>query len=437
MDQVGRVHEPALDRIRLAGDRRLTDTGGDGLRREGKALVRVVHLAARRRRVRRIRIGGHLHARRVVEAAFATPAAEQRIQQRDGAAALRIVAIPGGVASRVYQRRGTVTRHFARRCTDDFGRDPRFRVSPLRRVLRQFGLEVVEAVAVLRDVSRVVQALGHEDVHPGEQQREVRTRLHRQVVLRLARCNREARVRHDDRRAVAVRLRELLHLRVVHVLAEVRADQHQAAGIADVGAFWRTDFLAVRQVEAHVARTAALRKRRSRAVGDAVRPERVLEERAADAVAEQGDRFWPVFRLDRSHALGDVPERLVPGHLDPLFLAACLVPQQRRAQAVGIDAGADAARAAGAEPALAQRIVRVADDLPQAAIANVRDGIALPEADVAVRRNGADAGCACRHRATQRPGRGRSQRGGPSAEAGDLEKSPARNAIHDLFPAPH
>jgi hypothetical protein len=141
------------------------------------------------------------------------------------------------MAPRMHQRRGTVARHFTRRYADDFGRDPRLRISPLWSVLRQFGLEIIEAVAVLRNEIRIVEAFGHEDVHPGEQQREVRTRLHGQVVLRLARRNRESRVRHDDRRTVAVRLRELLHLRVVHVLAEVRADQHQAAGIADVGAF--------------------------------------------------------------------------------------------------------------------------------------------------------------------------------------------------------
>jgi hypothetical protein len=46
VDQVGRVHEPALDRIRLAGDRRLADARGDRFRRERKAPVRVIHLAA-------------------------------------------------------------------------------------------------------------------------------------------------------------------------------------------------------------------------------------------------------------------------------------------------------------------------------------------------------------------------------------------------------
>jgi hypothetical protein len=163
----------------------------------------------------------------------------------------------------------------------------------------------------------------------------------------------------------------------------------------------------------------------------------VLEKRSADAVAVHGDRFRSVFRLDRLHALGDVPERLVPGHLDPLFLAARLVAQQWRAQAIRVEMGADAARAAGAEPALAQRIVRVADYLPQLSISNVREGVALPEADVTERGNGVNAGRARRRRDAQRPGRGRSQGGGPGAKSGDLEKSPARNAIHGIVPALH
>jgi len=58
------------------------------------------------------------------------------------------------------------------------------------------------------------------------------------------------------------RLRELLHLRVVHVLAQVRADQHQAIGIPDVGRFGRADAGTEGEQEADVARAAALRIRR-------------------------------------------------------------------------------------------------------------------------------------------------------------------------------
>jgi len=50
----------------------------------------------------------------------------------------------------------------------------------------------------------------------------------------------------------------------------------------------------------------------------------VLQERAADAVAEERHRFGTVFGLDLLHAFGDVAERFVPGNLDPRFLARAL-----------------------------------------------------------------------------------------------------------------
>ena len=75
-------------------------------------------------------------------------------------------------------------------------------------------------------------------------------------------------------------------------------------------------------------------------------------------------------------------------------------------QPVGIEVRADAAGAARAQPAAAQRIVGVALDLPELAVPDVGDRAALPEADVAEGRHRADAGrLAVRRRAGERSGR--------------------------------
>ena len=431
VDQVRRIDEPALDRVGLAGECRLADARRDRLARKRITVVGVVYLASHRLGVGRVRVARHVHARREVEAALASPAAEQRVQQRNGASALRIVAVPGRAAARVDERRGAVARHDSRSLADQLGRDAGLRIGPLGRARRNLRLEVLEAEAVLLDVLAIVEAFRDDHVHPREQQREVGARLHRQVVLRLARGDREAGVGDDDRGAGSDGVSELLHLRVVHVLAEVRADQHQAAGVRDVGALRRADALAVGELEADVARSAALRERRRGDVRAAVCLERVLQERAADAVAEERHRLGTVLGLDLLHAFGDVAERFVPGDLDPRFLAAGLVAHQRRAQAIRVEVGADAAGPPRAKPSPGQRVVRMARDLPEPAVAHVGERVALPEADVAEGRDHARfaAGRLARH-GSQPAARARGDGCGARAEAGDLQEASPRNTIH-------
>ena len=84
-------------------------------------------------------------------------------------------------------------------------------------------------------------------------------------------------------------------------------------------------------------------------------------------------------------------ERLVPRDRGPLLLAALLPPDERRLEAVGVEVRADAAGAARAEAAPAERVVGVALDLPELAVADVGDRAALPEADVAEGGHRADA----------------------------------------------
>ena len=191
--------------------------------------------------------------------------------------------------------------------------------------------------------------------------------------------------------------------------------------------------LAERQLEADVARAAALRERGRGDVGDAVRLERVLEEVPPRPWLKSATASGPYSRLDLLQLLGDEAERLVPGDLGPLLLAAHARAHQRRAQAVGVEVGADAAGAARAQPAARERVVGVALDLPEDAVADRRDRVALPEAQVAEGRHRAHAlldrpprrAETTRERAED-PGRGR----GRGARSGDLEEPPSGEWTH-------
>ena len=283
-----------------------------------------------------MRIGRNVHFRRHIQAAFASPASHQRIEQGDGAAALRIVAIPTGVAAGMNEGRGPVARHLAGGGANRVGIDARLRIGPFRREGLDLRGKLLEAEAVLVDILLVVEFLADDHVHPGEQQGDIGSGLDRQIELGLAGRNREARVGDNQADAAADRMGELLHLGVVHVLAQVRADQHEALRVLNVRPLRRSDIVAVGEREADIARSAALRKRRRSNVVGAVGSERVLEERAAKSVDESRKRFGTIGGLDLLHLLGDEAQRLVPSHFLPLLLAALAYANQRRAQPVGI-----------------------------------------------------------------------------------------------------
>jgi len=155
----------------------------------------------------------------------------------------------------------------------------------------------------------------------------------------------------------------------------------------------------------------------------------VLEERAADAVREERDGLGAVARLDGVHPLGDVAEGLVPRHGRPLVVAAVPAPDERRLQAVGVEVRADAAGAAGAEAAAAERVLGVAFDLPQAAVAHGGDGAAFPETEIAEGRDGANAAPGGRPggppELAGRAADGAAGGGQPERGTRNLEKTPA------------
>ena len=212
----------------------------------------------------------------------------------------------------------------------------------------------------------------------------------------------------------------------------MRADQHQTTGVADVGALGAADTVAKGQVEAHVPRPPALGVGGGGQVGGAIGLEGVLEEGAADTVAEERHGLGTVFRLDLLHLLGDMPQGLVPGDLGPLLLPSLLSSHQRRPQSVGVVVGAQATGAAGAETATAQRVLGVPLDLPQLAALGVGDRPAAPEADVAVGRHGVDIGIVPGPGHDLAHGRWQSTAGGrkPGGTGGDLQKASSRQDRH-------
>ena len=170
------------------------------------------------------------------------------------------------------KRGRTIAGHFAGGFANDVGLNTRFGISPLGREIRDPGGKLLEAEAVSRYVFLVVEILAQQDIHPRQEKSDVGAGFDGQVPLGLAGGDGKTRIHHDEARTGGHRLRKLLHLRVVHVLTKVRADENDAARVGNVGALGRTDVFAEGEPESHVARAAALSKGGSGDVRCAVGP---------------------------------------------------------------------------------------------------------------------------------------------------------------------
>jgi len=168
---------------------------------------------------------------------------------------------------------------------------------------------------------------------------------------------------------------------------------------------------------------AALGERGAGESGAAVALHHVLDEAHADAVVEHGDRLGAVLGLDLLHLLGDEVHRLVPRHRRPLLLAALALAQQRLLQPVGVVVRADGTGAARAQAAAALRVERVADELPQPAVAHVGNSAAAPEAHLAEGRDGLHLAAGPGGLRQRRDLRGNGT--GAEARRRNLEESPA------------
>ncbi len=122
----------------------------------------------------------------------------------------------------------------SRAFADQVGRKVSERGGPLGRECRDVRRELFEADRPFGDEVPVDKAVADEDVHPGQQQRGVRAGLDGQPVVGLHRRGGEARIHDDQLRAARPSVGEILHHRVAGVLADVRADQDQAAGLVPI-----------------------------------------------------------------------------------------------------------------------------------------------------------------------------------------------------------
>ena len=226
---------------------------------------------------------------------------------------------------------------------------------------------------------------------PGQQQREIGGGPDRQPVFRLTGGHRKARVDGDHGSAVAYRIGKFLHLGVVHVFPEVAADQHDALGIANIGALRRADTFPEGEHVGFFPRPAALGIRRGGDIIGAIGLEQMFEEGAAGAVVKQGDAFRAVLLGDLFHLFGDIVERLVPAGFPEGLFATHVGADQGGAQALFVEVGPQAAGAAGTEPPVAVGIFGVAGDLPGLTVAGMHPAGAFPEADLANRRGSGNA----------------------------------------------
>ena len=99
---------------------------------------------------------------------------------------------------------------------------------------------------------------------------------------------------------------------------------------------------------------------------------------------------------------------------------------------VGVEVRADAARAARAEAAAAERVVGVALDLPELPVPDVGDRAALPEADVAEGGHLPDAALepGGAGRVTGQTSGRRARRRKTDGRAGNLQEPPPGNRVH-------
>ena len=177
---------------------------------------------------------------------------------------------------------------------------------------------------------------------------------------------------------------ELRDLRGEDVLAQVAADQHDQLRLLEVERLGRAEPLAERELVADVARPAALREGRLGAVRRAVRLHHGAEEARADPVREERHRLRPVLLLDRRSSRS---ARNVSASSQLTRSSGLLRPPRRSMrvlEAVGVVEQVDARVAAGAQPALRQRVVGVALDPHDPAVDDARQDAAAPEAHLAV-----------------------------------------------------
>ncbi len=269
-------------------------------------------------------------------------------------------------------------------------------------------------VGVARQELAVVQAERDDLVDQRQQQRAVGARLDRHPLVGDRRVAGAHRVDRDEAAPCALELRQR-DLHRVAVVVFGSADHHEQLGAVEVGPAELPKRAADRVDHSggHVDRAeAAVRRIVGRAELTCEQPRQRLHLVAS---GEEGEALR-VGGADLLQALLHHRQRLVPFDLDELAVAALAarLAQQRLGQPGRRVLLHDARRALGADHALVQRVVRVALDIAQLAIAQVDADAAAAGAHVAGGVAGFRAGFG------QRRARGVVKRGGGHARGGNL-----------------
>jgi hypothetical protein len=115
--------------------------------------------------------------------------------------------------------------------------------------------ELLKAGAALFDECPVVGLVPNQQVHPGKQDRDVRAGLEGQPHVRHVGGRTQTRVQDDQAGAPLPGLDEFLHLAVMGVLSEMRAQKNHAPSVVEVQGFGRGEFLPERKLVTHVKKS--------------------------------------------------------------------------------------------------------------------------------------------------------------------------------------
>ena len=133
------------------------------------------------------------------------------------------------------QARRRVAGHFTGRFPYQVRPDARLQKGPLWMEGPDMFGELFETLGIAGNVVPIIEVLVDQDMHPGEQKCDVGARTDGQPVSGFSGRYREARVDGDDAGILFQCLDPCLYLAVVEVFSQVRANQHDAAGVLHVG----------------------------------------------------------------------------------------------------------------------------------------------------------------------------------------------------------
>ena len=433
--------DAALDRVGLAGDGRVADQLG---RRAGRrVMMHVSHLpqvAFMLSFLFRPADLADLGPLGRNESTLDAKGAEQAGETGEGPLTLEIGPVPGHMTARVDGDMRHVGGQQVGHFLDLGGRDVAFRGCLLERPLLDALGHFLEALAVLlNEVSGVLLVLD-EVVHDRQQESGVRARADGHPDVGFRRRGRVARIDHDQFGAVLQPLEVAFEVADMNVFTQVAANEKHDLGVGHV------HVLVGRGVDGgHVGGVAHAAALEEAGLGDVVGAHGVFQEAhrvgGRGAVREHGDALGAVGVDNGLELAAAGVQRLLPGDPLPLGRAALADVLERVLEPVRVVQVGHAGVAAGAQGHAVVDGLGVALELDQAAVTDLADQLAAPEAHLA---DAADRGLGILEaaRRNQRrlddarlgPGRHLGQRHGRSGKRGGLEEIPPGEVrCHLLF----